>query len=137
MLAKYAGDGWFLDFYTRAAEFSEADLDAAGQTDLMAWARRNGALEGTPFMLGPDGQPDVRVNRFWRDPSVRSLSPGTRRRYAFSLKVWLDFLDSYGVRWNDADQFPQAVPAGRGPPGRPGSPGIAGAGRCRSWPAAL
>nr|WP_197672068.1 site-specific integrase [Alloactinosynnema sp. L-07] len=67
-------------------------------------ARRNGARDGTPYLLGPDGRADARINAFWRAPGVggRRLARDTKRRYAFSLKVWLDFLFAVGCRWDAA-----------------------------------
>jgi hypothetical protein len=43
----------------------------SGVGDVLAWARRNGAREGTPFFVDPSGRADVLVNAFWRAPSVR------------------------------------------------------------------
>jgi integrase len=40
------------------------------------------------------------VNAFWRAPGVRGLAKSTLRRYAFSLKVWLDFLHAIGTSWD-------------------------------------
>lgn len=39
------------------------------------------------------------MNAFWRAPGVRSLASETHRRYAHSLKVWLDFLHVIGSSW--------------------------------------
>lgn len=70
--------------------------------DVLARARRNGARDGTPFLVGPDGRADALVNAFWRAPDVRGLTEETQRRYAFSLKVWLDFLHTVGATWDRA-----------------------------------
>jgi hypothetical protein len=42
------------------------------------------------------------VNAFWRAPNVCGLTGETLRRYAFSLKVWLDFLHAVGASWDQA-----------------------------------
>ena len=68
------------------------------------WPRwpRNGARPGTPYFVGPDARPDARINRFWREPGIRGRAEATLRRYAFSVKVWLNFLEDYGVPWDQA-----------------------------------
>ncbi|MBA0045098.1 site-specific integrase [Mycobacteroides sp. LB1] len=66
-------------------------------------ARRNGAIDGTPYFVGPDGRADARINLFWREPSVRAMARGTQRRYALSLRIWLNFLSAVGVPWDRAD----------------------------------
>lgn len=98
--------GWLLHFYTADRALAAVDdlVPALDGVDIAAWARRNGAREGTPFLIGPDGRPDVAVNAFWRDPRVRNLAEGTLRRYGTSLKVWLDFLNRYGVAWCHAGE---------------------------------
>jgi hypothetical protein len=63
--------------------------------DVLERARRNGAVDATPFFLDPWGRADPVGNAaFWRapKPGAMRLKPDTVRGYAFSLKVWLDFL---------------------------------------------
>jgi integrase len=93
--------GWHLDFYDEARPFASVQ-DLGLTVDVLALARSNGAREGTPFFVSPDGRPDARLNRFWREPSVRTLARESQRRYAYSLKVWLNFLHAYGVEWDQA-----------------------------------
>lgn len=101
-VGRYDGDGWLLHFYGRGHELLPAEEFAPGAGSVLAWARRNGAREGTPYFVAPSGRADARVNRFWREPGIRTLAEGTLRRYAFALKVWLDFLHAYGVAWDAA-----------------------------------
>lgn len=98
--------GWLLHFYTADRGLAPVDdlVPALRGVDVEAWARRNGAREGTPFLIGPDGRPDAAVNAFWRDPRVRTLAESTQRRYAFALKVWLEFLHRVGVSWRHAGE---------------------------------
>jgi integrase len=97
-----AGGRWSLSFYdTPRTLTTPAGIDL-GPDDLGSLAIRNGARRGTPIFLTPDGRVDVRVNRFWRQPGVRSLTRETQRRYAFSLKVWLDFLQARATPWDKA-----------------------------------
>ncbi|GAA2440551.1 site-specific integrase [Mycolicibacterium llatzerense] len=98
---QYVGEGWWLEFYDRRKPFATTD-GAAGLVP-SEMARQNGAIDGTPYFVGPDGRADARINLFWRDPSVRAMATGTQRRYAFSLRVWLNFLNAIGVPWDRAD----------------------------------
>lgn len=102
-LDRWAPDGWFLDFYDFRRGLGSVEDLVPGVGDVVARARRNGARDGTPFLLDPSGRADARINGFWRAPGVRGLAKSTQRRYAFSLKVWLDFLHAVGVSWEQAD----------------------------------
>jgi integrase len=93
--------GWHLDFYDEAHPFASVQ-DFGLTVDVLALARSNGARDGTPFLVSPYSRPDARLNRFWREPSVRTLARESQRRYAYSLKVWLNFLHAYGVDWDQA-----------------------------------
>ncbi|MFE9614203.1 integrase [Streptomyces sp. NPDC006012] len=95
---------WTVDFYDfrRQLTCPAADEGLRAYGDIHNWARRNGARQGTPFLLAPDGTADARINLFFRVGSVASRRPRTWRRYAFSLAVWLDFLEVYGRRWDEA-----------------------------------
>jgi hypothetical protein len=107
--SRYSRDGWLLHFYDSGRDLESVDDLVPGVGDVFSWARRNGARDGTPFFVGPSGRADARVNAFWRAPGVRGLAEGTLRRYAFSLRVWLDFLDACGLRWDQAG--PEALGA--------------------------
>ena len=100
-LGRWAPEGWFLDFYDFRRRLEPVDDVVSGIAvgEVAVWAKRNGARDGTPFFLAPGGRADGRVNAFWRAPGVRGLAKGTVRRYAFSLKVWLDFLHAIGESW--------------------------------------
>lgn len=99
-----SADGWTLYFYDFRQRFVPVDDVVSGLGDVEAWAKRNGACDGTPFFLDPWGRADALVNAYWRDPLVRGRATGTLRRYALSLKVWLDFLHAMGVRWDQASR---------------------------------
>ncbi|MFJ3216103.1 site-specific integrase [Kitasatospora sp. NPDC086801] len=98
-----AFDGWTVDFYDFTAEVPELDTDQlSGFGDLHARAAGNGARHGTPVLLDPQGRPDPRVNLFFRTGAMADARPSTWRRYAYSLVVWLQFLDVFGQHWEDA-----------------------------------
>lgn len=104
-MADVFADGWTLHFYDFQQQFVSVDDVISGIADVETWAKRNGARDGTPFFLDPWGRADALVNAYWRDPLVRGRATGTLRRYALSLKVWLDFLHAIGVRrWDGASR---------------------------------
>lgn len=57
------------------------------------------------MIVGPAG-PDVRLNRWFDSDELGGAVPSTWRKYAYSLIIWLNFLESYGCSWDDAT--PQA-----------------------------
>lgn len=61
-----------------------------------------GRFDGQPFLIGPDGRPDPRVNAFFASPRMRSKSPLTWSKYAQSLAMWLNFLHAMERSWDDA-----------------------------------
>lgn len=61
-----------------------------------------GRAHGLPFLLGPDGRPDDRVNSFFGSARMRARSPLTWKKYAHSLGLWLNFLLALGKRWDEA-----------------------------------
>jgi site-specific recombinase XerD len=58
---------------------------------------------GQPFLVGPDGTVDVRINRWFVSDEIRDLSRSTWEKYAYNLGVWLSFLSAYGCLWDEAD----------------------------------
>src|SRR5205823_897644 len=64
----------------------------------------HGRVHGQPFLLGPDGRPDERVNSFFSSARMLGRSPLTWRKYGYSLGVWLNFLLALGRRWDDATE---------------------------------
>ncbi|MEG3629630.1 site-specific integrase [Streptomyces poriticola] len=94
---------WTVDFYDFTAPppvTEDPGLPDFG--DLHARAIRNGARHGTPVVLSPSGRPDTRINLFFREGRMATSQPGTWRRYAYTLVVWLDFLDAIGATWDRA-----------------------------------
>jgi len=96
--------GWTLEFYdfrrVFAAPAGDDELGVFG--DVHEWAQRNGARHGTPILLSPSGGADARINLFFRFGDVAAHRPRTWRRYAFSLVVWLDFLETRARSWDVA-----------------------------------
>jgi integrase len=98
-----SGGRWNCFFYDLGpswAEVSSQELESLG--DIPAWFRANGRRDGQPVLIGPDGHPDPRIDAFFSSRRMAARSPGTNRKYAFSLRVWLDFLVARGVPWDAA-----------------------------------
>lgn len=92
--------GWVVTFYDFTAPATMPDVGClSGFGDLHSRAVANGARHGTPVLIGPDGRPDPRVNLFFRTGPMAQARPGTWRRYAYSLVVWLDYLHGVGRGW--------------------------------------
>lgn len=91
--------GWELDFYDFQQVFPD---DPSVEADIHARARANGARQGTPLLTSPSGRPDARLNRFFRHGTMAGLRPQTWRRYAYSILVWLDFLEVRPRTWDEA-----------------------------------
>jgi len=90
----------FYDF-TASVTTPEAEC-LSGFGELHARAAANGARHGTPVLIGPGGWPDPRVNLFFRTGPMAEARPGTWRRYAYALVVWLDYLHVVGRGWVEA-----------------------------------
>ncbi len=94
---------WSVDFYDFTVPPHPFDDPAVLEFgDLHARAASNGARHGTPVLLSPAGRPDSRINLFFREGRMAACEPSTWRRYAYTLVVWLDFLDALGRSWDSA-----------------------------------
>lgn len=81
------------------------ELVAVGiSEDPGSWAKRLGVRHGQWFLLGPTGFPDIRVNRFLASAKFGVLAENTQRDYAYSLTLWLSFLEARGCPWWEADE---------------------------------
>lgn len=70
--------------------------------DRLALLAEGGSCIGRPFLIGPDGRADARVNGFFSSPRMRSRSPLTWAKYAQSLSMWFNFLHVLGRSWDEA-----------------------------------
>jgi integrase len=57
---------------------------------------------GQPFLLGPDGRADARVNGFFTTYPMAMRDRDTWRKYAYALGLWLNFLVVRGRGWQQA-----------------------------------
>jgi integrase len=96
-------DRWRVDFYDFTVPPPETDdPDIARYGDVHRRAARNAARHGTPILTPPSGRPDARINLFFRTGKMAVSGMLTWRRYAYTLAVWLDFLDAVGRTWDEA-----------------------------------
>lgn len=69
---------------------------------LVADLAERGRRRDQPFLIGPDGRPDPRVNAFFGSPRMLARSPLTWAKYSQSIALWLNFLLVSGQRWDAA-----------------------------------
>ena len=70
---------------------------------LLAGLAGRGRRHGQPFLIGPGGRPDGRVNAVFASRRMLSRSPLTWKN-AQSLGMWLNFLLALGRRWDEATE---------------------------------
>lgn len=63
-----------------------------------------GRRQDQPFLIGPDGRPDPRVNAYFASARMLARSPLTWGKYAQSIALWLNFLLVSGQRWDAASE---------------------------------
>ncbi len=94
---------WRVFFYDLDRVWPDlADPLARCFTDLPDWIRAHGGVTGQPFLLGPDGRPDLHVNAFFGSRQMRALDTDTWRKYGYAFRLWLNFLEVRGVAWDQA-----------------------------------
>lgn len=57
---------------------------------------------GTPVLVGPNGDCDVRLSKFFVSPHFARLRSSTKRSYALDLRLWIEYLDSRDKDWSQA-----------------------------------
>jgi hypothetical protein len=82
-----------------------ADPGAPGD-DLDAWLDERDVAEGTPFLISPDLEYDIGLNRYFLAPVMAGAAPNTRLAAAGDLCRFLRFLDGCrgGRSWRDAGE---------------------------------
>ncbi|MBV8990011.1 MAG: tyrosine-type recombinase/integrase [Solirubrobacterales bacterium] len=107
-----AADRLTVDLFFWNSELRELDLDREALAsvgvelpEIPAWPgelQLQPVKDGTPFMLGSDGNYDSSVNAYLTELTAH-LTPGTVRAYAFDLLMWLRFLAEHrgvGSPWD-------------------------------------
>ena len=70
--------------------------------DIAAREAALGIRPGQPFLLAPDGRPDVEVLEFFRSAAFQSLAAGSQESYAPDIQLFLSFLSVQGIDWRAA-----------------------------------
>jgi hypothetical protein len=83
-----------------AATIERLSVSSGVLADLADRGRRH----DQPFLIGPDGRPDPRVNAFFASARMLARSALTRSKYAHSIALWLNFLLVSGQRWDAATE---------------------------------
>ena len=102
---RVVGDGeWTLHrFGGPGPEARWASGILADWNGLEARERALDVREGQPFLLPPDGIPDIDVLAYFYDPSFTNLAPNSQLSYAYDLRVYLSFWVERGD-WRDATE---------------------------------
>ncbi|QDO42893.1 site-specific integrase [Streptomyces sp. RLB3-17] len=79
-------------FYTRRDLPRPQTADPLIDTlwDLDEWLDEHKVLDGTPYLISPDGRYDIELNEFFTQ--LAAAPEGTQRAHASDLKLWLSFL---------------------------------------------
>lgn len=101
---------WNLHFVDTAPWLEESarvsDSFVASVTSVQTDADRArlGAFTARPFLIDEHGQLHSAVNRFFASARMRNRAASTNRRYARSLKTWINFLASRSEDWDQATE---------------------------------
>lgn len=76
--------------------------DGVAESELRQREAALGLDRGAPFLLAPDGAPDVDVLAYFASSTFKLLSAQTRESYAKDLRLYLSFLSAIGVGWREA-----------------------------------
>lgn len=106
MRSAYTPGSWLVFRYDLERSGSCGVLDPllTSAAELLEGLEERGRRHGQPFLLGPDGRPDARVNGFFASRRMLARSPLTWRKYAQSVGLWLNFLLVLGTSWDEAGE---------------------------------
>jgi hypothetical protein len=84
---------WRIVFTRRRLQVPQSDdLLFTAIRDLDKWLDVHDVPDGQPFLISPQGQYDVRLNRFFAQARMSTAPPNTQAAHAYDLKNFLDFL---------------------------------------------
>jgi integrase len=92
---------WYLHF-VQAMPREEDDTLLARAIDALSCVAGSEERVGRPFLLDGRGAPHPAFNAFFAGRRMRNRAASTNRKYAFALRVWLNFLELRGVSWDAA-----------------------------------
>jgi integrase len=92
---------WYLHF-VQVMPRDEDDPLLARAIDALPSVAGKKERVGRPFLLDGRGAPHPAFNAFFASRRMRNRAASTNRKYAFALRVWLNFLELRGVSWDAA-----------------------------------
>lgn len=105
---------WDLKFAVKLQQFSSSGakhvqqpdpvLERAFSTSLSRELASTAGQESRPFFVDGKGQLHFALNAFFNGARMRSRSAGTNRKYAYSLKTWINFITLRDQAWNDVTE---------------------------------
>lgn len=94
---------WRLCYLRLPSRFSAPrSEEIANYPDLADRERAAGMRPGQPFLLTPDGRPDIDVLLFFKSPSFQCLAAESQASYALDIKLFLSFLSAQALDWREA-----------------------------------
>ncbi|TFC51557.1 hypothetical protein E3O47_07455 [Cryobacterium sp. TMT2-17-1] len=101
-------DQWMVFFWGRLSDpepLRGDDLLDSIAPDFEDWAKARGKQDRQPFLIGPGGTADNRVNEYFNTSQRRRLSRETDKGAAYAICLWLNFLIARRVEWDAADEL--------------------------------
>lgn len=92
---------WYLHF-VQVLPRDDDDPLLVRAIDALSSVAGNTERVGRPFLLDGRGAPHSAFNAFFASRRMRNRAASTNRKYAFALRVWLNFLELRGVSWDAA-----------------------------------
>ena len=101
MITENVTAGWRVFFVDPSHRPAPSDPLAVRFADRCRTCWSHDRVAGQPFLLGPAGRPDQRVNTFFSCYPMIARDPDTWRKYADALGMGLNFLAARAVSWDD------------------------------------
>lgn len=95
---------WALHFYRKPADEPDQQLSQllTARTTEVLRAVRSTRYDRQPFVMDGRGQPEMVINAYFGSRSFRGFAPSTRKKYALSVRLWLNFCEAREVAWSAA-----------------------------------
>lgn len=101
-------DKWMVFFWGRLGNpepLRGDDLLDSIAPDFEAWAATRGRKERQPYLIGPGGYADARINAYFNTSMRRRLSRETEKKAAYAIGLWLNFLITRDADWDACDEL--------------------------------
>ena len=108
MSRKWNIEKWMVFFWGRVScpgPIRGDELLDSISPDFEAWAAARGRADRQPFLIGPGGYADARINAYFNTSMRRRLSRETDKKAAYAICLWLNFLVTRDADWDDCDEL--------------------------------